>query len=62
MSLKPYDADGSLVREAIAAFLRDGPKYLAAMHDAFGASDGSAVATAAHALKGAVRALKPLAA
>jgi PAS domain S-box-containing protein len=52
-SLKPYDADGSLVREAIGAFLRDGPKYLAAMHEAFGASDGGAVASAAHALKGA---------
>ena len=52
-SLRPYDADGSLVREAIGAFARDGPKYLAAMFDALSAANRDALASAAHALKGA---------
>ena len=52
-SLRPYDADGSLVREASMAFVRDGPTYLAAMFDALSADDREALAAAAHALKGA---------
>lgn len=52
-SLRPYDADGSLVREATGAFVRDGPRYLAAMSDALAAGDRDALGAAAHALKGA---------
>jgi CheY-like chemotaxis protein/HPt (histidine-containing phosphotransfer) domain-containing protein len=52
-SLRPYDADGSLVREATGAFGRDGPRYLAAMYAALSASSGADLASAAHALKGA---------
>jgi HPt (histidine-containing phosphotransfer) domain-containing protein len=52
-SLKPYDADGSMVREAVGAFLRDAPKYLQAMLQASGSADTPGLAAAAHALKGA---------
>lgn len=51
--LRPYDSDGSMVREIVAAFLRDGPKYLAAMRAAQAAADAGELASAAHALKGA---------
>jgi CheY-like chemotaxis protein/HPt (histidine-containing phosphotransfer) domain-containing protein len=52
-SLRPYDSDGSMVREIVAAFLRDGPKYLAAIRAAQAAADAGELASAAHALKGA---------
>jgi CheY-like chemotaxis protein/HPt (histidine-containing phosphotransfer) domain-containing protein len=52
-SLRPYDADGSMVREATAAFVRDAPAYFVAMLGAVSAMDGDALASAAHALKGA---------
>ena len=52
-SLKPYDPDGSMVREVVGAFLRDAPKYLEAMREATGTADADGLASAAHALKGA---------
>ncbi len=52
-SLRPYDADGSLVRDAIRAFVRDGPGYLEAMREALSAADREALAAGAHALGGA---------
>jgi len=52
-SLKPYDADGSMVREALDAFLRAAPQYLDAMRAASEACDAQGLAAAAHALRGA---------
>ena len=52
-SLKPYDDDGSLVREVIAAFLRDGPAQAKALAAARAAGDSAGVASLAHGLKGA---------
>ncbi len=52
-SLKPYDADGTLVDGAIASFRRDAPSYLEAMREAWAGSDFDALAASAHALKGA---------
>ena len=51
--LKPYDDDGSLVRDVIAAFLRDGPAQAKALAAAHAAGDSAGVASLAHGLKGA---------
>jgi len=52
-SLKPFDADGSMVAGAVAAFLADAPGRVKAIRTAHAAGDAAGVAQAAHALKGA---------
>jgi len=52
-SLKPFDADGSMVAGAVAAFLADAPGRIKAIRAAHTAGDAAGVAQAAHALKGA---------
>jgi two-component system sensor histidine kinase/response regulator len=52
-SLKPFDADGSMVAGAIAAFLADAPGRIKAIYAAHGAGDAAGLASAAHALQGA---------
>ena len=51
--LKPYDDDGSLVKDVISAFLRDGPAHEKAIVAAHTAGDAARIASLAHALKGA---------
>jgi len=52
-SLKPFDADGSMVAAAIAAFLDDAPARIRAIRQAHAADDAAGLAAAAHALGGA---------
>jgi len=52
-SLRPFDPDGSMVAGAIAAFLADAPARIGAIRTAQAAGDVAALASAAHALKGA---------
>jgi len=52
-SLRPFDPDGSMVAGAIASFLADAPARIKAIREAQAAGDAGALASAAHALKGA---------
>jgi CheY-like chemotaxis protein len=52
-SLKPFDADGSMVSGAIASFLADAPGRIEAIRIAHAAGDAEGLASASHALKGA---------
>jgi CheY-like chemotaxis protein len=52
-SLKPFDADGSMVSGAIASFLADAPGRIEAIRSTRAAGDAAALASASHALKGA---------
>lgn len=52
-SLKPFDADGSMVSGAIASFLADAPGRIEAIRAAHAAGDAADLLSASHALKGA---------
>ena len=52
-SLKPFDADGSMVSGAIASFLADAPDRIEAIRATHAAGDAAGLASASHALKGA---------
>ena len=52
-SLKPFDADGSMVSGAIASFLGDAPDRIESIRAAHAAGDAAGLVSAAHALKGA---------
>ncbi|MBC7804298.1 MAG: response regulator [Candidatus Parcubacteria bacterium] len=52
-SLKPFDADGSMVAGAIASFFNDAPGRIEAILATHAAGDAAGVAAASHALKGA---------
>ena len=52
-SLKPFDADGSMVSGAIASFLADAPGRIERIRAAHAAGDVAGLASASHALKGA---------
>ena len=52
-SLKPFDADGSMVSGAITLFLADAPDRIEMMRESYAARDAAGLASASHALKGA---------
>ena len=52
-SLKPFDADGSMVSGAIASFLADAPGRIEMIRATHAAGDAEGLASASHALKGA---------
>ena len=52
-SLKPFDADGSMVSGAIASFLADAPGRIEAIRVTHAAGDAAGLVSASHALKGA---------
>ena len=52
-SLKPFDADGSMVSGAIASFLADAPGRIEMIRATHAAGDAQGLASASHALKGA---------
>lgn len=52
-SLKPFDADGSMVSGAIVSFLADAPGRVEVIRATHAAGDAAGLASASHALKGA---------
>lgn len=52
-SLKPFDADGSMVYGAIASFLADAPDRIESIRATHAAGDAAGLVSASHALKGA---------
>ena len=56
-ALELVEGDEELLRELIAAFLRDAPQRMAAIEQAVGSHDGAALRQAAHSLKGSMQAI-----